>query len=480
MDEILPVEEVADRIDRDVGRRVRRKQVRVVRELPLLREHGRDALSPVQLRGGEDPHLVVDEHVPLGRKAALDVVELLLLVNVDEHGVDDVADAGLDCLSGLEDGVAVGEDDRGPEIAQSDQHLERARIEAIRERILEQVLGEGEQPGIPALRLPPLLHRAEIVAVPELDEAPLLNRPVRGARIRPVLPLEVPLEIVPEAIVVEEGVVDVDEEGRGPRAHRDILSHVRHDPSRSGPEGGSRVRAPVQALVTAMVAAVLLLTGCGGSDSETVNGCVIEPETQCANIDLSGADLEGADLSRAVLSGANLESTNLSGANLSEADLSDAQIVDTNLSDADLTSANLSGATITGTDLSGATLCGTTQTDGTIDDTSCPSSTDTTDTETTDTETTDTTENAEAEVTSFELSELDCGSATTGPVTVTWETQNATAVEIAVDTASPTSGGPSGSTTVVVACDGEPHAITITPESDAGPGVPDTKEVSSD
>ena len=214
----------------------------------------------------------------------------------------------------------------------------------------------------------------------------------------------------------------------------------------------------------------ILLVGCGGSDTQTVNGCDIESGTQCANIDLSGADLEGADLSRAGLSGTNLEGTNLSGANLSEADLTDAKLVNTNLEDADLTSANLTGATITDTDLDGATLCGTTRTDGTTDDTDCEASTDTT----------ETTENPEATVTSFDLSELDCGSAMTGPVTVTWETANATAVEIAVDTASPTSGGPSGSTTVVVACDGEPHAITITPRSDSGPGVPDTKEVSSD
>jgi len=227
----------------------------------------------------------------------------------------------------------------------------------------------------------------------------------------------------------------------------------------------------VQGLVMATLVA-LLLVGCGGSDAETVNGCEIESGTQCANIDLSGADLEGADLSRAGLSGTNLEGTNLSGANLSEADLTDARMVDTNLEDADLTSANLTGATITDTDLDGAVLCRTTRTDGTTDDTDCQPSTDTTDTDTTD--------SAEATVTSFELSELDCGSAMTGPVTVTWETENATAVEIAVDTASPTSGGPSGSTTVVVACDGNPHAITITPQSDSGAGVPDTTEVSSD
>ena len=232
------------------------------------------------------------------------------------------------------------------------------------------------------------------------------------------------------------------------------------------------MRATVKWLSVALAATTL--AGCGGSDSaETVAGCVIEPGTQCPNVDLSGAELEDAELSGADLSGATLERTNLSGADLSAANLSGAQIVDADLSDADLTDANLAEATITGTNLAGATLCGTTRTDGTTDDTSCPASTDTTGTETTDTSDT-------AEVTEFELSELDCGAATTGPVTVTWETENATAVQIAVDTASSTGFGPSGSTTVVVACDDAPHAITITPQSDTGPGVPETKEVSAD
>lgn len=222
--------------------------------------------------------------------------------------------------------------------------------------------------------------------------------------------------------------------------------------------------------VTALVAAAVL-AGCGGSDGpETVNGCVIEPSTGCANIDLSGADLEGADLSGATLSGTNLEGTNLSGANLTEADLSGAQIVDADLSDADLTRANLTGATITGTNLDGATLCGTTRTDGTIDDTSCPASTDTTETTTTTA--------AAAEVTSFDVGDLSCGGATTAPVTVSWETENATAVEIAVDTGTPAGFGPAGSTDVVVPCDDASHTVTITPRSDSGLGEPETEDVS--
>lgn len=227
----------------------------------------------------------------------------------------------------------------------------------------------------------------------------------------------------------------------------------------------------------AAVVTVLSLAGCGGSDeTQTVNDCVIEPGTSCPSADLSGADLAGVDLSQATLTSANLQDTNLSGANLSEANLSGAQIVDADLSDTDLTRANLNGATITGTNLDGAILCGTTRTDGTIDDTSCPATTETTET----TETTDTTETAvsEAEVTSFEVGDLSCGAATTAPVSVTWETANATAVEIGVDTVTPAGFGPSGTTNLVVPCDGASHTITITPQSDAGPGESESEEVS--
>jgi Pentapeptide repeats (8 copies) len=227
------------------------------------------------------------------------------------------------------------------------------------------------------------------------------------------------------------------------------------------------------------VAATALVAGCGGSSGvpDSVNGCAIEPGTSCPNADLAGADLEGADLSRATLSGADLTATNLSDANLSEANLSNAKIVGANLSDADLTSANLTGADISGTNLDGATLCRTTRTDGTVDDTSCPASTDTT--ATTETTETTTTTTAAAEVTSFDVGDLSCGGATTAPVTVSWETENATAVEIAVDTVSPAGFGPSGSTSVVVPCDGESHQITITPRNDAGSGEAESKEVSS-
>ena len=221
------------------------------------------------------------------------------------------------------------------------------------------------------------------------------------------------------------------------------------------------------ALLALLVAAVL--AGCGGSDEpDAVGGCTIEPGAQCSGADLTGADLDGADLSAADLSDANLTDANLHGANLSSSNLSGSQIVDADLSDADLSRANLADATITGTDLDGTIFCGTTRTDGTIDDSTCPVTSETV-----------TATDSDAQVTSFDVSGLLCDGATSGSVSVSWETENATAIKLALDTAVPTDFPPSGSTSVTVPCDGAPHAITITPQSDAGPGVPKTEQVSS-
>jgi len=85
-----------------------------------------------------------------------------------------------------------------------------------------------------------------------------------------------------------------------------------------------------------------------------------------------------------------------------------------------------------------------------------------------------------AGVTTFDLTDVNCGFAVTAPVTVTWATANATAVEIGVDDMSPKSFGPSGTTTLLIPCDDESHDIAITPQSDAGSGETQTKSVSGD
>ena len=113
--------------------------------------------------------------------------------------------------------------------------------------------------------------------------------------------------------------------------------------------------------------AVLLLTGCGGSStdtaivSSTADVCTPAPDARCDGADLAGVDLSGRDLTGIDMRGANLVDADLSGANLTQANLVGANLAGANLSRAALVrtaldTADLSGANFTRSRLTGATL----------------------------------------------------------------------------------------------------------------------------
>lgn len=91
---------------------------------------------------------------------------------------------------------------------------------------------------------------------------------------------------------------------------------------------------------------------------------------------------------------------------------------------------------------------------------------------------TDTTTASGASVTSFEVGDFRCGGAVSAPVDVTWATEGATAVEIAVDNFTAVRLGASGTRTALVPCDDMPHQISITAIGATGPGETETKDVS--
>jgi hypothetical protein len=82
-------------------------------------------------------------------------------------------------------------------------------------------------------------------------------------------------------------------------------------------------------------------------------------------------------------------------------------------------------------------------------------------------------------MTSLEVGDLDCSEGSIGTIFVTWETANATAVDIVVDSGDPAGAGPSGALTLTAPCDGEEHEVSITPLGDDGPGQPETRTVGS-
>ncbi len=139
------------------------------------------------------------------------------------------------------------------------------------------------------------------------------------------------------------------------------------------------------------------------SNGLTIDGCQIEPGTQCAgaggpngqgdttfinqnlayaelagsnfsaanltDANLANANLNNAKLGNAILTGANMTNINLSGANLASANLNNAILADATLfvgeannalfRGANLTGANLSAANFAGADFTGADLSGT-------------------------------------------------------------------------------------------------------------------------
>jgi len=100
----------------------------------------------------------------------------------------------------------------------------------------------------------------------------------------------------------------------------------------------------------------------------TVNGCDIEPFSNCPGAVISFSHLSGADLSYANLTGAVITGADLVSATLFGADLSFTDLVGTNLSFSDLSFANLTGAGLSFARLPFADLNGTDLTFADMDD----------------------------------------------------------------------------------------------------------------
>ena len=232
--------------------------------------------------------------------------------------------------------------------ARSRSSTSSARVETIRERVLEHVLGDGEGSRGPAVCLPPLParrrgsrgSRGRRTAAPGSPS----RRPARQARTRARRAARGP----PGSGRCRAGCVDVHEYRRGQLATATSSRKSVMIRAAVAPREASRVRVPLRALGGDRRGrgARRLRRRLRHGDRERLRHRARDAVRQHRPL---RRDLSGADLSRAVLASTNLEGTNPSSANLSEADLTDAQLVETNLSDADLTSANLTGATITDT-----------------------------------------------------------------------------------------------------------------------------------
>jgi hypothetical protein len=165
----VPPEQVGDVLDRDVRGRAAGQRRGVVGVVPLAREDRGHAGAPGLLHRGQDAQLVVDQHVVARRVALLDVVQLPLLVDVDEHAaLDGVQQPGALDLARLEDHVAVGDDDGESPGAEPLDQQQRPRQEAVGERVVQQEERDLQELRVARVLGPVALQGAEVVRVPDL------------------------------------------------------------------------------------------------------------------------------------------------------------------------------------------------------------------------------------------------------------------------------------------------------------------------
>src|SRR5436309_4162253 len=179
------------------------------------------SLAPHLLPRVQDAQLVVDEHVAVGGVARLYVVELVLLVDVDQHlAVYRVADARTLDLERLEHHVTVAQDHRLAVVAQVGDRLERAWVDAFLERILNEEARDLEQARVARVGEAEALERAQVVRVAELHAQLLEELPVALLTLLAEGLGEVLAQVGGHRVVVEQGVVDVEKEDDTHARHR--------------------------------------------------------------------------------------------------------------------------------------------------------------------------------------------------------------------------------------------------------------------
>jgi len=148
----------------------------------------------------------------VGRHPRLDVVELVFFVDVDEHAcIESVEEAGAMDLARLEDDVSVAQDRRRPELLSVIDGIERAREEPVRKRIGDKEVRDREDAEVDRVRISVALQRAQIVGIPELLTQLLEELPVPATGLLPHIGVEMPTQVVCNAVVVEQRVVDIEE-----------------------------------------------------------------------------------------------------------------------------------------------------------------------------------------------------------------------------------------------------------------------------
>src|SRR2546428_9647393 len=237
-------QELVDPFQDDVGRGTGRRIARVV-ALPDM--HGRRAPIEPGLRRREERGLVVDVNVPIGREAARDLGEVVLLVLVHEDvRAGRQEQTRPSDLHRLVDTVAVREDHRLPERPEPFDHRERARVEETLERNAENRPLNVARSRLARVGAAETHERPRVIDDACLLAHLLVDRPEACRALGADGGTEPILDPSLGGVVVDQGVVDVQEEdpAHRPRGYRarscSRFAAPRSTTPRSSPTWGPR------------------------------------------------------------------------------------------------------------------------------------------------------------------------------------------------------------------------------------------------
>jgi len=146
----------------------------------------------------------------LGRVPAFDIFKCLLFVNVDEDvAIDGFKNTGGLHFARLEYHVAVCQNDRLSPFAETLQHVERPGVKAIGEWVINQEIGRRDQVGFVGVFDPKTLQSPQVIAIAQLVKEFLLDRPKLVPAPGPEFPLNMPLKISLNPVVLQQGVIHI-------------------------------------------------------------------------------------------------------------------------------------------------------------------------------------------------------------------------------------------------------------------------------
>ena len=108
--------------------------------------------------------------------------------------------------------LAVGKNTGGAQAVQVRQRFQRTRIQPVGERVVEQEGGESQQGRFVIAVLAEGLRRPQVVGIAQFGSPRFVDRLVARLSVRAEVALQVRGQVGAEAVVVQQGVVDVEQE----------------------------------------------------------------------------------------------------------------------------------------------------------------------------------------------------------------------------------------------------------------------------